>query len=216
MGRILTAGSLLLLLFCGPDLARLRKQLNHPDPRQRIAAIDRLVSERDTVALPLILGLLRDSVAEVRSAAARGLGVLGDERAAGPLAELYGRESDEKTAKVGQKSLVALGTAAVEPLVRLLRSGRPEVRAGAASALGRIGSANAVDALIRLLSDSEPMVRRSAVFALRQIGERRGLEAVARLAESERGIDEDAAGALGGEGYREQLERARRIVRQFR
>ncbi len=205
-----------VLIGCGPNLARLRAQLKDPDPQKRIAAIEALAVEQDTVAVPLIVELLMDSVTDVRRTAARALGPLGDSRAIEPLAEFYGREQDEKAGAAAQNSLVGLGAGSVEPLVRLLRSVRPEVRAGAAHALGRIGSANAIDGLIRLLGDREQTVRRAAAFALRKIGDSRGLEAVARLVDTDREIDADAAGALSGEGYEEQFNRARRIARKIR
>jgi hypothetical protein len=55
------------------------------------------------------------------------------------------------------------------------------------------------------------------VLALRQIGDSRGLEAVARVAGADGGnIDEDAARALSGEGYQQQLNKAKRITRIIR
>jgi len=202
---------------CGPNLAKLRAQLADPDPTKRIAAIEALAIEQDTVAVPLIVGLLSDSVVDVRRTAARALGPIGDSRAVEPLGEFYGREGDEKAAAAAQKSLVNFGAVSVDPLIKLLRSTRPEVRSGAAQALGRIGSANAVDPLIRLLGDREAAVRHSAVLALRQIGDSRGLEAVARMVGAEGGdIDEDAARALSGEGYQQQLNKAKRITRIIR
>lgn len=215
--RTTIVACLLLAAGCGPNLAKLREQLADPDPAKRIAAIEKLVVEQDTVAVPLIVELLSDSVTEVRRTAARGLGPLGDVRAVEPLAEFYGREEDEKAAAAAQKSLANFGAVAVDPLARLLRSARPEVRSGAAQALGRIGSANAVGPLIRLLDDREAAVRRSAVLALRQIGDSRGLEAVARMVGAEGGdIDEDAARALSGEGYEQQFNKAKRIARKIR
>jgi HEAT repeat protein len=216
MRTSIVAGLFLLLAGCGPNLARLRAQLHDPDPEKRIAAIEALVLEQDTASVPLIVELLKDSVTEVRRTAARGLGPIGDLRAVEPLAEFYGVEEDATAAGAAQKSLVNLGAASVDPLVRLLRSIRPDVRSGAAYALGRIGSANAVDPLIRLLGDREVKVRRGAVFALRQIGDSRGLEAVARLVDTEQDISEEAAEALSGQGYQEQLNRAKRIIRKVR
>ncbi|MBN2466265.1 HEAT repeat domain-containing protein, partial [candidate division WOR-3 bacterium] len=59
----------LLLSACGPNLPKLREQLNDPDPDKRAAAIQALGDARDTVSVPRIVELLQDTVPVVRKAA---------------------------------------------------------------------------------------------------------------------------------------------------
>jgi len=206
----------LLLVACGSKLPRLREQLNDPDPDKRIAAIQALAGAKDTASVPKMAELLRDGVPEVRKEAASGLGKIGDRRAAQPLADFYDKEQVEDVQNAGIRALVHLGAYSVQPLIGLLRSVRPVVRAGAARALGRLEAKVAVDPLISLLRDRDPKVQAAAISALRQIGDERGLDAIATLVENANPDVEDAAErALSGEGYQEQLNKAKRRIRQL-
>jgi HEAT repeat protein len=212
----LVVGSALLLSACGSKLPKLREQLNDPDPDVRIAAIQALAGAKDTVSVPRIAELLQDSVPEVRKEAATGLGKIGDKRACQPLADFYDKEQVENVQSAGIRALVHLSTYSVQPLIGLLRSIRPEVRAGAARALGRLQARAAVDPLIRLLRDRDQKVKTAAIFALRQIGDERGLDAIASLVQDTNPEVEGAAErALSGEGYQEQLNKAKRKIRQL-
>ena len=83
--------------------------------------------------------------------------------------------------------LVRIGRPAVEPLLTVLDDHNPNVRAGAARALGKIGDPHALDALVfRLRFDKDIEVRKSAVWAL-HIG---GARAVDPLIEALRDPDE--------------------------
>ena len=206
----------ILLLSCGSKLPKLREQLSDPDSDARIAAIKSLAEAKDTASVPKIVQLLQDSVPDVRKEAARGLGKMADERACQPLADLYARETIEDVADAAVRALVNLGSWSVKPLIGLLRSGRAEVRAGAAKALGRLQAPDAVDPLIWLLRAREPSVRVAAVAALRQIGDERGIDAIAKAVEStDPEVESAAEKALSGEGYQEQLNRAKRLTRRL-
>jgi HEAT repeat protein len=202
-------------MSCGSKLPAFRAQLGDSDPDVRIAAIKALAEARDTVSVLPIVGLLTDTVPDVRKEAARGLGKIGDGRACQPLADFYARERMEDVADAGVRALIQLGRASSSPLMGLLNSIRATVRAGAARALGKLHATAAVNALIYLLRDREPDVRLAAVFALRQIGDERGLEAIATAVQD---LDEDvesaAEKALSGEGYEEQLNKAKRLARR--
>ena len=212
----LVVGPALFLLSCGSGLPRLREQLNDPDPDTKIAAIKALAEARDTVSVARLADLLRDTVSDVRKEAARGLGRIGDERACRPLADFYDREQLEDVQDAGIRALTHLDRYSVPPLIGLLLSPRPVVRAGAARALGRIRARDAVDPLIGLLRDRVPEVKQAAIFALRQTGDERGLDAIASMVEdSDEDVERAAERALSGEGYQEQLNRAKRKIRRL-
>ena len=206
----------LLLVSCASRLPKLREQLNDPDPDVKIAAIKALAEAKDTVSVLPIVGLLDDSVPDVRKEAATGLGRMGDERACQPLADFYNRETIEDAQNAGIRALLRLSTYSVRPLIGLLRSIRPVVRGGAARALGKLQARDAVDPLIWLTRDRDSDVKTAAIIALRQIGDARGLDAIATMVQDTNPDVEGAAErALSGEGYQEQLNKAKRKVRQL-
>ncbi len=65
-----------------------------------------------------------------------------------------------------RKALVALGKAAVKPLIALLFDPRPHVRWEAAKALGKIGDPAAAPALVEALEDDESNVHWLAAVGL--------------------------------------------------
>jgi HEAT repeat protein len=188
----LVVSSVFLFSACASKLPKLRQQLNDPDPDVKIAAIQALAEAKDTVSVPTIVGLLQDSLPDVRKEAAKGLGNIGDERACQPLADFYDKEKIEDVQDAGIRALLRLGACSVRPLIELLSSIRPTVRAGAARALGKLQSPHAVDPLIWLLRDRDPDVRMAAIIALREIGDNRGMNAIAAAVQD---TDPDVAGA---------------------
>jgi HEAT repeat protein len=212
----LVVSSILLLSACASKLPKLRGQLKDPDPDVKIAAIQALAEAKDTVSVPRIVELLQDTVPDVRKEAATGLGMIGDERACQPLADFYDKEKIEDVQDAGIRALLNLASFSVKPLIGLLRSIRPTVRAGAARALGKLHARDAVDPLIWLLHDRDPDVRLAAVFSLRQIGDKRAMEAIASaVQDTDPDVESAAEKALSGEGYQEQLNRAKRVARQL-
>ncbi len=217
MRPALLSALVMFLAACGNRNAKLRAQLADPDPKLRIAAARALGEAKDTAAVVGLTGMLTDSIPDVRKEAARALGRIGDGRAARPLADFYEQERIEDVADAGARALLNLGQAAVPEFVRLTGSFRASVRAGAARGLGRLGSRAGVEPLIRLLDDRDEDVRIAAIHGLRQIGDARGLDAIARkVADEDEDVESAAEQALGGKGYEEELNRARRIVRRFR
>jgi len=90
------------------------------------------------------------------------------------------------------------------------------VRAGAARALGKLQAPDAVDPLIWLLRDRDPDVRMAGIIALRQIGDERGMNAIAAaVQDTDPDVEGAAEKALSGEGYQDQLNRAKRVARQL-
>lgn len=213
---VFVVGLVLFLPACGSKLPKLREQLNDPDPDKKIAAIQALAEAKDTVSVPRIAELLQDAMPAVRKEAATGLGKIGDRRACQPLADLYNNEQMEDVHGAAVRALIHLSTYSVQPLIGLLRSSRPVVRAGAARALGKLQARAAVDPLIWLLRDRDQNVRVAAIFALRRIGDERGLDAIASaVQDTDQDVERAAERALSGEGYQEQLNKAKRKIRQL-
>ncbi len=74
----------------------------------------------------------------------------------------------------------------------------------------------AVDPLIRRLDDPDPNVRRAAISALRRIGDQKGLSAIAsKISSIDPVTQEAAAAALSGQGYEQQLEDIRTLLRHL-
>jgi HEAT repeat protein len=214
--RVFAVISFLLLSACGSKLPKMRTQLGDPDPDMKIAAIQALAIAKDTASVLRIAELLRDTVPDVRKEAAAGLGIIGDARACQPLAELFDAEQREDIQGTAVRALVHLGEPSIQPLIGLLRSTRPAVRGGAAHALGKLKAKDAVDPLISLLRDRVPEVRAAAIVGLRQIGDQRGLDAIATsVQDSNEEVERAAERALSGEGYEEQLNKAKHRIRQL-
>jgi len=76
------------------------------------------------------------------------------------------------------KTIMQIGTRAVEPLCTALTDKRYAVRQSAAEMLAKIGDDNAVEPLCTALKDNEFLVRLAAVKALEQIGDNRAVEAL--------------------------------------
>lgn len=205
-----------LLAACGSSLPRLRAQLDDVDPTVRIAALKGLVEAKDKVAVPKMIEMLADPEPDVRKESARTLGKVGDTRACQPLADFYSREEIEDVADAGVRALILLGPESEQPLIGILRSIRPTVRAGAARALGKLRSLDAVTPLTAALRDRDERVRIAAVYALREIGDPRGLDAVAgAVRDRDPAVEGAAEDALSGRGYEEGLNRAKRVARRL-
>lgn len=167
----------LRLVEAVPQLTRL---LTRAEASCRLAAVEALVAVRSASALNALQDALEDPVREVRIAAARGLGALRYAPAASRLEEIVNgraiRNADltEKLAVFDAYALAA-GNDAIPVLEKLLhgrgRLGRKlpaELRACAATALGRIETPAARAALEAASDDDEPIVRGAIQRALRR------------------------------------------------
>lgn len=97
------------------------------------------------------------------------------------------RTNDRRAHTLVVDDLVRIGRPAVEPLLAALDDPNPNVRAGSARALGKIGDGRALGSLIfRLRYDTDVEVRKSAVWAL-HMGDARS---VGPLIEALRDLDE--------------------------
>lgn len=135
---------------------------SHPDLRQ--AAVEALGNCDDPGAIAALVTALMDSEDGVRVAAANALSGRG-----------WKPSSAEEEAFLGVilerwDEVVGLKENATTPLLMVLDSEEPEVRAQAAVALGRIRDNRAVERLVVLLDDKVKKVRSAAANSLRSFG----------------------------------------------
>jgi hypothetical protein len=148
-----------------------RERTRRPGAVGRARAAELLGAAAHEPALPELTMLLDDRDPDVRSAAARALGKLGDPAAVPALlAALEGRRT--VPAGVVTMGLLHIGPTAAASLVDGLDSRySPAARAIAAELLGRLGGFQAADELIGALrADPDPGVRAAAARALGRMG----------------------------------------------
>lgn len=162
-----------------------RRLLEEEGRAARICGALALSELRDGRSVPLLIDALGDRRRQVRWTAAMALGRIPDPRAAEPLIGLLNDRSqptrldgyDQTPPAYAQAAdaLVAIGQAAVEPLIAALRHDDPRIRGGAADVLGRIGDPRAIGRLRELAASASPDERASIVWSdepVRQIAER--------------------------------------------
>lgn len=87
--------------------------------------------------------------------------------------------TDKDVREAAVKALVQIGPAAVDPLIKSLKTKNPSVQAAAAKALGIIGDKRAVVPLIDMMKNSYNIELMFEVFiALSQIGDERACDAL--------------------------------------
>ena len=126
---------------------------------------------------PAVLDLiqaLNDRVWEVRCAAARTLGRIGDPQSIPNLTQVLLEDPTRYVRAAAAGALGDIGNSqAVPALLKALKDHRSEVVNSAIFALGQIGSSRAVPELLKIFSaeDKEVKLRASAVNALGKIGD---------------------------------------------
>ena len=156
-----------------PDhAARLAKALDHYDPAVRAGAarvIARLAVADTGEAL---IKAVNDSQPEVRYAAIRALGAIGEKRALGALTDQLAYYKKGEGAWSALEALARIGSTASVPLFReRLTDKDPFMRRAAMEGIGRAGDADSAEVLERAATvDEAPMVRLAAVFALQKLG----------------------------------------------
>jgi HEAT repeat protein len=167
------------------------QQLRVSNARTRLATVEKLAQSEHSDSVEPLLFALKDREADVRSAAARGLGRFLDRRAVEPLVKMLSDRSPLARAAAAE-ALGRLGDArAVGWLVRLLRDAEPAVRSRASMSLRQLGwqpdndterafhlmatgtlrqvaalGAEAVEPLVELLRNGPPDKQVEAVKAL--------------------------------------------------
>jgi HEAT repeat protein len=170
-------------------------------------------------AVPSIVERLDDPNSTVRLRAARSLKAIGDPSAAGPLAGLLERETDEE---IREETVAALGTlgmgkrVAVAACTDALSDPSRSVRSRAARSLGRLGSKKAVEPLVRALGDGYWSVRRDAENSLINLGAKALASVIEALSSDRFAVRFRAARILGSIGGRRAVRPLREALAQER
>jgi HEAT repeat protein len=161
----------------------------------------------DRTVEPLIDVLEDDTeTEEVRTAAARQLGRLGDRRAVERLIPHLHHDSPG----VRQRAALVLGRLgdlrAMEPLTAALADATDGVRAAAADSLGKLGDRRGVEPLIAALGDGSADVRKEAAWGLGALADQDDRARYALIAALPTEAGSTAASALGRLGDRRAVE----------
>ncbi|HEY7509281.1 MAG TPA: HEAT repeat domain-containing protein [Vicinamibacteria bacterium] len=139
-----------------------------PDPRARQTALDAVQRLGGDPALLALRAALRDTSADVRTTAVRGLGSRRDTPSFDAMLQLT--RDREEPVRVAALQTIALfrdrAPAVRAAAVAMLADPSPTVRREGASVLGGLGPAPADPALLALLRDPEAGVRQAAAYSL--------------------------------------------------
>jgi HEAT repeat protein len=179
---------------------------------RRAAAAFALGDMASPRSIPALRVALDDPDREVRSAAARSLGRLGDPSAVEPLVRAVGEGSIPRS--VGGHALLLIGEPALPVLRALVKAPEAEERALAVDLVGFLGDASDGPRLMERLRDSSAEVRARAARALGRLGAEEGTaELRARLADRVPFVRTAVAHALGAVGDKAAVPDLMRIAR---
>jgi len=149
------------------DIPALKAALRHEEDAAARAEFARaLVRCGDETGLRTLRGLLEEKDRGARRAAALALAQLPPDRLCADALAVGLADADPETARLCALALARLGGAAVNPVLRLVRSSRPELRIAAARLLGHVDDATAEERLLGLVRDPDPEVALAAAVAL--------------------------------------------------
>jgi HEAT repeat protein len=171
-------------------LIDLIKGENSPLKTQAAASLGRL----GEVALPGLIGLLRDPQPATRSLAATALGEIGSKGSVAALIELV--KADTSPAR--GDAIEALGKIgsplALDTLLPLAHSGSVSLRRKTITALSQIDDNRVVETLVAALTDQYEEIRQIAAVGLGNVGNRAVIPALERVAQNDTNSDvRDAA-----------------------
>jgi HEAT repeat protein len=164
-------------LGLGTAVAKIGSLLTRPEAEVRRVAVDALVKIRSGQALAAVQNAITDADREVRITAVRGIASVRYQPARALLEEaIQSRQVDEADLTEQIAFFEAYGALATPDSVKLLdkmlngkrlfSKERPEIRACAAMALGKVQAPAAKAALQQALTDASPIVRNAVARAL--------------------------------------------------
>lgn len=150
------------------NFEKLIKDLQSPDLKLRVNAIEELGELGNLKAIKPLSKLINDSNEQIRECSIWSLGRL---KASDVLIDNLNHELDS----VRKFIVEVLGNFedenATRPLIKLLEDPDEEIRANAAWSLGKIGSKSALEPLIKCISDESEEVRENVAWALGKLKE---------------------------------------------
>ena len=170
---IYTLGTIVRPPLAEDAVPQLVKALDHYDPAIRAAAA-RVAGRLDVKALAdALIKAVNDSNSDVRFAAMRALGAIGEDRAVEALTEQFHFYAKGEGAASALDALARIADPSSVPLFKSqLSSKDPFLRRAAADGLGRTGDTSETSALqMTAGNDSSAMVRAAAAFALQKLGQ---------------------------------------------
>jgi HEAT repeat protein len=156
------------------------RKLQDPDESVRIEAVELLVRNGSTRAVPALASLLGVSD-DLRYHAIRALGRLRAEAAAAELERLFPRATGHERLEI-LAALIRIGAPGLLPfLEQRLRDPEPEVRRVAADGIARVASAAQLPLLVQLAHDPDWSIRNHAGWGLGRLALPQGREALLAL-----------------------------------
>ena len=178
------------------EIEKLIRGLGSSRWEARRAASEALANLGSPAVGPLI-DALRDKNPDVRWAAIRALGKLGDPVAVKSIIKAL-RDEDSGVRKTAAEALGKIGDAkATVPLIAAVDDENWSVRQAAVESLGKMGHAKAVDAVVNALRDGYSDVRQAAVTAAVQMGKPAVLALIKALSDDNPDTRRCSAEALG-------------------
>ena len=156
------------------SVTELMNSLKTGDVKQQKQAARDLVDIGRPAVKPL-LKLLEDDEWKLRWYASEILGEIGDKEAVQGLIVAMGDDNSGVRSK-SMLSLVEIGKAAIDPLIKALSDENWQIRRHAAEALGVISTKKAVKPLIETLNDKNSWVQKTATESLGNIGDKRAVD----------------------------------------
>lgn len=136
-------------------------------------------------AIPLLIGLVRNSDSQIACSAMRALSASGSKRATRPLIEVVRGCGDDERRNAAISALSSLRDHRAEATLRGTLANRREsenIRSAAAQALGFLPARRrSVGSLISALDSPEPLIRWSALNSLGLVGGASSVDAVRRF-----------------------------------
>ncbi|MGO8750480.1 MAG: HEAT repeat domain-containing protein [Thermoguttaceae bacterium] len=130
--------------------------------------LDALGDRGDKTARPAVLAMLKSPDEQVRAAAARGLGSLGEAADVPLLAQSLAASGPEKTA--ARSSLARLRGQEIDTAIAgELKRAKPDVRAGLLAVLAVRGTRQSLPVVLHAAEDADARVRAAALAALRAL-----------------------------------------------
>jgi HEAT repeat protein len=179
-----------------PDLG-LRYLITSGDEKSRIWAVGEVASRRRYKLVPEVISALDHAAADVRSAAAKALGIVKDSKALVPLAKAIEKHTDSKDFE--SAAIAIFGGLSLDGVIRFSENDNKTLRQLAIKSMGSLApSPRVIQVLSNRLKDQDKGIKRSAAFALARIKDPTVINSLVTLKDdSDAQIREQVAIALG-------------------